>query len=279
MTGYSTRDVALMLEVPASRVYAYVRAGFLSPVRGARGGMRFTFQDLVLLRTARGLCDARVSPARVKRALRSLQQQLPEGRPLTAVTISAEGGRVVVRDGSRSWNPESGQALFNFSVRELERKVAPLAEALARKAREQPERDADEWFELGLDLEIGAPGEAFEAYRRAVSLDGTHADAWVNLGRLAHEAGRQVEAECCYRAALAARPGHALAAFNLGLALQERGRDEDALLAFHDAMTSDPACADAHYNASQIYERLGKPMAALRHLHTYKRLIDAKRDG
>jgi len=274
MKGYSTREVALLLELPVSRVYSYVRAGFLKPTRAAGGAMRFTFQDLVVLRAARGLCDADVRPARVKRALRKLREQLPDGRPLTAVTISAEGGRVVVRDGRMRWNPENGQALFDFAVRELERKVAPLAKALARKERAKADRSADEWFELGLELEIGAPKDAFEAYRRTVGLDPAHADAWVNLGRLAYEAGQRVEAECCYRAALTARPDDSIALFNLGLSLQGRGRDEDALHAFKYAIASDPECADAHYNIAQIYERLGKPQAALRHLRSFQRLTD-----
>ncbi len=276
MKGYTAKQVAVLLELPVSRVHGFVRAGFLSPERSDDGSLSFSFQDLVLLRTAKGLVDAHVAPLRVKRALKKLREQLPEGRPLTAVAISAEGNRVVVRDGRTRWNPESGQALLDFEVRELERKVAPLAEAAAKKARAQTERSADEWFALGCELEIGAPIDALDAYRRAVGLDPTHADAFINLGRMSHEAGDLDEAERCYRCALDARSGDAIAAFNLGLILQTRGRVHEAIAAFEQALIADPQCADAHYNAARLYERLGQETAALRHLRAFKKLTDGR---
>src|SRR5438094_9924877 len=114
MGGYGAREVAKMLGLSVSEVRAYVRAGFLEPTRGPRGELRFSFQDLVLLRTAKGLISQNVAPARVRKALRKLRAQLPDGRPLSGVHISAEGNRIVVRDGRTRWQPESGQALLDF---------------------------------------------------------------------------------------------------------------------------------------------------------------------
>src|SRR5438067_2046557 len=173
MSGYAAREVAKMLGLSLGQVRAYVKAGFLDPARGPRGELRFTFQDLVLLRTAQGLVSARIPPRRVRSALRKLRGQLPEGRPLRGVHIRAEGDRIVVGDGHASWSPESGQVLFDFGARELARKVAPL-----------PLRahDANDWYERGCDLDEAAPDEAREAYQRALQLDPSLADAWVNLG-------------------------------------------------------------------------------------------------
>ncbi len=112
--GYTSAEVARLLEVSAAQVRALVRAGFLAPARGARGEMRFSFQDLVLLRTARALLAAEVPARRVRAALRQLRAKLPEGRPLSGLSIEALGGTVVVRDGHVVWQPESGQALFDF---------------------------------------------------------------------------------------------------------------------------------------------------------------------
>lgn len=271
--GYSAKQAALLLEMPVSRVYAYVRSGFLKPSATGAGGMRFSFRDLVLLRTAKGLCDARVAPARVRRALSGLRRQLPQGRPLTAVTISAEAGRVVVRDGRAKWNPESGQALFDFAVRELERKVAPLAEASAQRAHAERHRSAEDWFELALELEPVAADDATDAYRHALELDPSFADAWVNLGRLRHELGRRADAERCWRRALELRPEDVVALCNLGLVLGERRRDEDALAVFAKALALDPSSADAHHGAAGACERLGRRAAALRHLRAYRRLV------
>src|SRR5436305_1290835 len=109
-SGYSTKDVAALLGLSAEQVRSYVRAGFLSPVQGPRGEYYFSFQDLILLRTAKGLLAARVPRRRVRLALQNLREQLPEDQPLTGVRISAQGHHVVARDGSDVWNPESGQA-------------------------------------------------------------------------------------------------------------------------------------------------------------------------
>ena len=125
MKGYSTSEVAKLLGLTPSQVRGYVRAGFLSPERGAAGRLTFSFQDLVFLRTARSLLSARVAPRRIRKALRRLREQLPEGRSLAAVRIAMEGSRIVVADGSRRWQPDSGQILFDFGVADLAKKVAP----------------------------------------------------------------------------------------------------------------------------------------------------------
>ena len=74
MSGYGAREVAKMLGLSVSQVRAYVRAGFLEPTRGPRGELQFSFQDLVLLRTAKGLVSARIAPRRVRSALRKLKE-------------------------------------------------------------------------------------------------------------------------------------------------------------------------------------------------------------
>ncbi len=76
-----------MLDMSVGQVRSYARAGFLEPDRGSRGEYRFSFQDLVLLRTAKGLMAARIPPRKVRRALCKLKRQLPSGRPLSGVQI------------------------------------------------------------------------------------------------------------------------------------------------------------------------------------------------
>ncbi|MEP7327417.1 MAG: helix-turn-helix domain-containing protein [Gemmatimonadota bacterium] len=109
MSDYSSRDVAQLLGISVRQVYRHARAGFIKPARGIRRAYQFSFQDLVLIRAARALADARISPRRVRRALRRLVRELPEGHPLGDIRITAEEGRIVARDGTREWNPESGQ--------------------------------------------------------------------------------------------------------------------------------------------------------------------------
>ena len=219
MKGYAAKDVAKLLGLTPTQVRAFARSGFLQQGRASRGEFRFSFPDLVLLRAAKGLAEARIPLARITRALRKLRQQLPAGRPLSAVRITAEGDRIVVHDGATAWNPESGQVLFDFAVSELATRAAPLARRAAQAARDaEADMGADEWYDLGFDLEAVDVSEARDAYRRALELDPHHADAHVNLGRLLQEGGEAAQAASHYLLALAVRAKDATAWFNLGIA-------------------------------------------------------------
>jgi tetratricopeptide (TPR) repeat protein len=275
LKGYAAKDVAKLLGLTPSQVRAFARSGFLDPDRGPRGEFRFSFPDLVLLRAAAGLAAAKIPARRIQRALRRLRQQLPAGRPLSAVRITAEGDKVVVRDGSAAWNPESGQLHLDFAVAELASRAAPLARQAAQAARDaEEELGASEWYDLGFDLEAVDVGEARDAYRRALELDPHHADAHVNLGRLLQEAGEPDQAVPHYLLALSERAKHATAWYNLGIALEDLRRHTDAIKAYEQAIAAEPTLADAYFNLSRLYEQAGKRAAALRSLGRYRLLRD-----
>src|SRR3989449_1944085 len=102
------------------------------------------------------------------------------------------------------------------SVSDLASRAAPIARRTAQAARAaEGDLDAADWYELGLELEAVEPGEARDAYRRALELDAHHADAHVNLGRLLHEQGLVEEAARHYRLGLGRNPDLATAAYNL----------------------------------------------------------------
>lgn len=271
-SGYNASQAARLLDLPVSRIREFVKAEFIHPRRGPRGEYRFSFQDLVLLRTAKEL-SSELSPRKVKRALKKLQDQLPRGRDLSTVRITAEAETVVVRDERSKWNPESGQTLIDFEVADLAAEVVPLALEAAEAAREGDEElTSDDWYELGCDLETHEPEQARDAYRRALEFAPLHADAHLNLGRILHEAEDVEAAKDHYRLALEGRPRDATAAFNLGVAYQDLNRIPDAIRAYTNAIEWDSRYADAHYNLSQIYEETGRSQMALRHLYRYRRL-------
>lgn len=271
--SYSLRDVSAMLGLSPAQIRGYATKGFLDPERGPRGELRFGFHDLIILRTAGELTAARIPQRKVKRVLQRLREQLPDGKGLTGVRITAEGDEVVVRDGETVWNPESGQSLFDFSVADLAEKATPLLMRAAADARRRDDLTADAWYELACELEMTSPAEAKDAYERALAEDPEHVDAHVNLGRLFHEEGAPALAEKHYRAALQIDRDHDTAAFNLGVALEDLGRVDDAIKAYRRALLLDPENADAHYNLAGIYERRGEKQAALRHLKSYRSLI------
>lgn len=263
-----------MLGLSAGQIRAWAARGFLTPERDDDGDLRFGFQDLVILRTAGELTAAHIPTRKIRRVLESVREQLPEGRSIAGVRIAADGERVVVRDGTAVWNPESGQSLFDFSVDEIAEKTKPIALAAVReaKAKQEDDLDADAWFELAVDLELSDPSEARAAYEKAIALDPSHVDAHVNLGRLLHDEGALEGAEEHYRAALKIDSDHPVAAFNLGVALDDLGRLSDAADAYRRALELDPDNADAHYNLAGILERSGDKAGAVRHLTRYRAL-------
>src|SRR5213083_1471695 len=99
MHPYSARDVERLVHLPRSRIRSFVEAGFVSPARGPRNAWRFSFQDLIVLRTAQALAAAKVPHKRI---------------PRSGLNISAEADGVVVREGTRRWRAESGQYLLRF---------------------------------------------------------------------------------------------------------------------------------------------------------------------
>jgi tetratricopeptide (TPR) repeat protein len=270
-TGYAARDVARLLGMTAAQLQAYVRAGCIEPRRDAVGEPRYSFQDLVLLRTARALTRD-LPPRRVYRALRELRHQLPRGRAITGVRLSATGDTVVVHDGAVAWEPESGQALLDFDMAEFAARVEPLARRNAAAAEAaEAELDAEDWYGVACDLEPFDDAGARRAYARALEADPAHVDARLNLGRMLHEAGDVKAAESHYRRALDHGGDHPTAWFNLAVALEDLGRPVDALDAYEHALAADPLFADAHYNMATLCEKLGDFHAALRHLQIFRR--------
>ena len=90
MHQYGVRDVEKLLRLPRSTIRALIAAGFVSPARGPRSEWRFSFQDLIVLRTAQALADANVPQRRITRSVRELRRHLPDAMPLSGLSICAQ---------------------------------------------------------------------------------------------------------------------------------------------------------------------------------------------
>jgi tetratricopeptide (TPR) repeat protein len=273
----TTADVARVLGLSEARVRAFVRAGWCAPER--RGStLAFQFRDLVVLRAAKSLHEARVPAARVKRALRALARELGGERALSGLRIAADGARVVVHQDGARFEPESGQLLLDFSVDALAAEAARLAPAAAPP----PQRSAgapngaralaERAFDEALALEERDAAAARRAYRRALARDPSFSDAAVNLARLLHEAGRAKEAVALYQRALAVAPRDAELHYNLALALEDSTGAGAAMHHYEHALALDPSFADAHWNLAGLLEAAGRKQEALRHYRAYEKL-------
>ncbi len=270
MKGYSTQDVAELLNLPRETIREIARSGIIDPERTTQNHYRFSFQDIVILRTAGELLSAGVRKATINKSLIRMKRRLPPERSLSSFRIAGDGGAVVILEDDRVLNAESGQIHFNFAVAELAGTVAPLAKQAAEEAESRDHLSSDDWFDLGVDLEAVSPEDAPAAYLRALELDPYHSDAHVNIGRLLQEAGDYLAAQDHYEQALDTDPDNLLATFNLGTLLEDMGRIDEAISVYKQA-SSFP---DAHYNLSRLYELVGQHADALRHLKAYRSLID-----
>jgi tetratricopeptide (TPR) repeat protein len=270
MKGYSTQNVAELLELSPKFIREIARAGILEPARTVGNQYRFDFQDIIVLRTAKELMQSGVRRSEINHALFKLKSKLPWNRPLTSLRITGDGGAVVIREADQVYDAETGQIHFNFSVADLAGTVAPLARQAVEDARTSDQLSSDDWFDLGVDLEAVSPQDAPAAYLRALELDPYHSDAHVNIGRLLQEAGEYESAKEHYNYALDVEADNVLAAFNLGTLFEDMGRIQDAIHAYKRASN----LADAHYNLSRLYELVGEHAQALKHLKTYRSLIE-----
>ena len=268
MHQYGVRDVEKLLRLPRSTIRALIEAKFVSPARGPRNAWLFSFQDLIVLRTAQALSAAKVPRKRITRSVKELRRHLPDSMPLSGLSICAVADRVVVKEGSSRWQAESGQYLLAFegdpadgSLSVIERKDA------------KPQATADDWFDTGVALESKDADAALLAYERAVATDPRFLHAHINMGWLLHEAERYADAERAYRNAITACGSDPLLMYNLGVLLDDMDRKNEAMEAYEAALRGNPGLADCHYNLALLCEELKKPKEAIRHMAQYCRLI------
>ena len=282
MHAYDTKDLERLFGLPASAVRALTRAGNIHPVRRA-GKLHYTFQDLVVLRTASALRAANISSQRINRTLQKLRSALPAESALNQLSLTALGNRIAIREGRTLRESESGQYALALEIveekgrlhlitrQEVASRSAARNAASTANTIDTVAAGADELFEQALALDDSDPEQARVKYEACLKMDPGHLEARVNLGRLLHADGQLPAAERTYRSAVRAEP---MLAFNLAVLLEDLGREPDAILAYRETLAMDPLFADAHFNLARLYERAKDPKASLRHLLAYRRMMD-----
>ena len=263
---YTLKRVQELLGLSPSVVRALVSKGFVTPQRGQRNELRFTFQDLLLLKTADGLRRADVPTRRIVASLTSLKAELPDGVPLTGLRIMSTGGGVAVREAAGVREATTGQLLLDFEVQVDSGTVVLVADRANVGAR--PNED---WFHLGEAAEETSPKQAEEAYRKALADEPERVEVLVNLGALLCDQGRCLEAVAMFDHAVAGGTRSALLHYNHAIVLEDVGELRRAEDAYRAALEIDPAMTDAHYNLGLLLEKRGDGQGALRHFSAYRR--------
>jgi len=269
---YSLRSLQSLLGVSKRVLTGLIDAGFVQPTRGRRNELRFTFQDVVVLRTAFQLQSAKIASRKILRALAKLKAELPEELPLSGIRITAVGDSVAVKTGLAQWDAVSGQHLLDFEVAPIKGDVAFL-DSIPRNLKSR-EQQADEWFALGEQLTSTDVVGAEQAYRKVLELaPSPHYSAYTNLGVLLCEAEtRCEEALSIFDRALEHFPDDALLHFNRAVALEELKHCDAAAAAYERCIELDPTHADAHFNLARLSEIRGDKQGLVRHLSAYRRL-------
>jgi tetratricopeptide (TPR) repeat protein len=271
--AYSREEVRRRLGVSKRQLDSWEKQDLLSS-RGSSSDS-FSFSDILALRTLVGLRKSKVSAVQIRKAIQAVRKHLREVQnPLTELKIYSKGRKIEVQFAGQKMEPISGQLLLDFDAAELTKLLSFPAQdkgASAASRALKARREAESWFEKGLDLEQtgAAVEEVIAAYLKAAEIDPTSAGALVNLGTVYFNARDWKEAERYYRKATEVDPEYALAHFNLGNLYDERGDRPAAVTHYLAAIRIHPRYADAHYNIALLYQAMGQPLKAVGHWKAY----------
>ena len=109
--GFSSRQVCRITGLTARQLQYWQRTELLTPTEHTPGGhARYSFTDLIALKSARRLLDAGVSLQRIRKCLQSLTHFLPRTQvPLRELSLVVTGDVVLVLHSTGAFDALSGQ--------------------------------------------------------------------------------------------------------------------------------------------------------------------------
>ncbi|NOX91220.1 MAG: MerR family transcriptional regulator [Gammaproteobacteria bacterium] len=124
-TGYTCQQVMRITCLSRRQLGYWRKTGLITPKQRTAGGhARYSFADLLALKTARKLIDAGVSVQRIRKSITSLTHFLPTcTTPLTELSLVATGDMILVLHRETAFEALTGQEWI-YPVAELEREAA-----------------------------------------------------------------------------------------------------------------------------------------------------------
>ena len=120
-TLYSAQDILRLFGFKVGRIRYWDKIGFLTPTVKVGARKYYTSQDLIGLRTVRGLLDAGLPFARVRCSVIDVKKVSPRTmKSPSQLLIHGYGKERFFDQGSIRFNPR-GQSLIGFSQRDFER--------------------------------------------------------------------------------------------------------------------------------------------------------------
>jgi DNA-binding transcriptional MerR regulator len=262
--NFSTRMAARILAISPERIRYWVKRKLVKPATTRGRHYQFTFEDLLMMRLAKELLPNKHRLDAVQRCFDRVGRMLDAQRPVTAVKLYQEDGRILVRDGPFIFEADTGQLLLGLSV--------PLTGETIRQA-DSPVR-LRRLLEAAGELEESNAARALGLYREYLEHRPRDGAVHRRLSRLFETLGDPAGAVRHLDAAAVLEPDNAELHFDLGVLYRKLHNLERAAASFRRALECEPDLIEAHLHLAQIYEQQGRERDAMRHLSAAHRLID-----
>ncbi|MBF6569874.1 MAG: tetratricopeptide repeat protein [Candidatus Binataceae bacterium] len=257
---FSTRKAARIVAVSPNRIRYWVKHRLLRPVTETGRRYRFGFRDLLVMRLAKELLPARRHLEPVQRCLDRING-IAEQRPLTALKLVNDEGRILLREGSVVFEAESGQLILDFEPLRPGRIDERFGPARVQARFEEAKRIADQ-----------DPIKALQLYADVIGREPGNFEAHMEVATLLEGKGDLTGAMRHLLGAATILPASAEVHLKLGLLYRKREEFENAVRSLLRAIECDPTSIDAHRNLGEIFDRLGRARDALRHMSAAHRL-------
>jgi tetratricopeptide (TPR) repeat protein len=260
--NFSTRMAARILAISPERIRYWVRRKLVKPAAVRGRHYQFTFEDLLMMRLAKELLPNR---RRLEAVARCFQRVGQMQRPVTAVKLYEEDGRIMVRDGAVTFEAETGQMLLDYGMAPAAGQTISQADAPVRLRR---------LLEAAAGLEESNPARAIQLYREYLEHRPRDSAIHRRLSTMLEGAGDPHSAVRHLDAAAVLEPDNAELHFDLGVLYRKLHNMERAAVSFSRALECEPDLIEAHLHLAQIYEQQGRKREAMRHLSAAHRLIN-----
>ena len=262
--SFSTRMAARILAISPERIRYWVRRKLVKPAATRGRHYQFTFKDLLMMRLTKELLSSRRRLLPVQRCFERLGALLDDERPVTAVKLYQEDGRIMVRDGVATFEADSGQMVLDFGVQPSNAPPAQPASLLRLRRL----------LHAAQELEENNPIRALKLYHEYLEQRPGDGAIHRRLSRLFETNGDLESAVRHLDAAAVLEPDSAELHFDLGVLYRKQKHLERASASFSRALKCDPELIEAHLHLAQICEELGRKRDALRHLSAAHRLMN-----
>lgn len=137
---YTSRQAFHISGISLRQLAYWRKSGFLVPSQCTPGGhSRYTFNDLIALKSARQLLDAGVSLQKIRKSMHALRRFLPTLRsPLTEIALVATGDVILILHEGSAFEALSGQQWI-FPVARMAREIQQFHDREQAGAMEQGE--------------------------------------------------------------------------------------------------------------------------------------------